>query len=185
MLHTVVLSDGEPCRVRQLGLFEIDGVGRQIVGPYRYSLLLATGAIVEDEYDLRALDEIPEPPDIPPNEIEAGSVEWYQLQEFSTYQAAMSHEKVRIESYQGYCQDITQYILERCLDPEDRQRVLTSDDWLVVYQAALCPELTMEVLSQVLADVFQGFVQWASHFRSPFAYARRWRQNGSLALVGS
>lgn len=185
MLKSVVLSDGEPCRVRQLGLFELDGKGREILGPYKYSMLLITGVVVEDTYDLRSLDEEPEPPSMPPDKIEAGSVEWYQLQEFTTYQAAISHEKTRAESYQDYCLDIAQYILQYCLNPEDRHRVVTEDDWQAVYQAVLCPELTMEGVTACLRDVFYGYLQWASHSRSPFAYARRWRQDGSLALVGS
>lgn len=185
MLKAVTLSDGLPCKVRQLGLFELDGRGREVVGPYRYSLLLATGQITEDEYDIRALDEIPQPPDKPLKEIEQGSDEHFQLQEYDTYLAALAHEKTRIESYHGYAADITTYILTNCLDEADRQRVVTEDDWHVVYQASLVPELTMEVLAQTLGSVFQGFLWWAGDLRRAFDYGRRGRESRLAAPVGN
>lgn len=184
-LKIVILSDGLPCKVRQLGLFELDNVGREVLGVYKYTLLLATGQIVEDEYDIRALTYTPTAPDIPIEEINPNSPEHYQLKEFETYQCALAWEKQRIESYQGYCLDVTQYILEHCLNPEDRQRVITPEDWETVYQASLVPELTMEVLSQVLANVFQGFLRWASDPGRPFNYLKRRGQISSPALVGS
>lgn len=157
-MPVVVLSDGEPCKVRQLGLFELDGKGREIIGPYRYTLLLASGQIVEDEYDIRALTYTPTKPEMPPEQIKQGSPEWYQLQEFDTYQAAIVHEKLRIESYEGYVNDIAAYILTTCVDPADRNRIVTVMDWDKVQAAALVPELTLEGLADCLASTFPGFV---------------------------
>ena len=74
-MTTIVLSDGLPCEVRRLGLFELDGKGRDVLGVYRYTLLLATGQIVEDEYDIRALDYVPTPPDMPASEVQPQSPE--------------------------------------------------------------------------------------------------------------
>lgn len=152
----IILSDNLPCKVRQLGLFELDGKGREVLGIYRYSLLLATGQIVEDEYDIRALDYTPTPPDKPANEIAPQSSEWYQLQDFETYRAALAHEKLRIESYEGYLNDIAQYILDNCLSEEDRRRIIEVDDWNKITQAALVPYLTEEGLRECLAQTFQG-----------------------------
>lgn len=154
----LTLSDGLPCKVRQLGLFELDGKGREVLGVYRYSLLLATGQVVEDEYDIRALDYTPTPPDKPANEIAPQSSEWYQLQDFETYRAALAHEKLRIESYEGYLNDIAQYILENCLAEEDRQRIIEVEDWNKITQAALVPYLTEEGLRECLAQTFQGYI---------------------------
>lgn len=161
----VTLSDNLPCKVRQLGLFELDGVGREVLGVYRYSLLLATGQVVEDTYDLRALTYTPTPPDKPANEVIPQSSEWYQLQEFETYRAALAHEKLRIESYEGYVEDIAHYILDSCILPEDKNRLkvvtdekgnIIENDWQKVYLAALVPQLTEEGLAQCLRDTFQG-----------------------------
>lgn len=154
----IILSDNLPCKVRQLALFELDNKGREVLGIYRYSLLLATGQIVEDEYDLRALDYTPTLPDKPINEIIPNSPEWYQLQEFETYRAALAHEKLRIESYEGYVEDIKDYILENCISKEDKNRLAEKEDWQKVYLAALVPQLTEEGLAQCLRDTFQSYV---------------------------
>jgi hypothetical protein len=154
----VTLSDNQTCKVRRLGLFELDGVGREILGPYRYSLLLATGMVVEDTYDLRALTYTPTKPDKPANEIEQGSAEWFQLQDFDTYTAALAHEKLRIESYEGYVSDIAAYILNNCLSQDDRNRVINASDWDTVYTAAIVPQLTEEGIAATLRDTFPGFI---------------------------
>lgn len=185
MAHrAITLSDGLPCHVRQLGLYELNGKGREILGPYRYSLLLATGQIVEDEYDLRALDYTPQAPDKPVGEVENGSIDWYDLQEYETYLAALAHEKLRIESYHGYVQDVIDYILANCVGEADRARIVTADDWDKIYQAALVPELTLEDITRCLGDVFRGFLQWTAHNGRPFWHLRRRGPGGNGAPVG-
>lgn len=159
MYKTVILSDNLPCKIRPLGLFELDGKGREVLGVYRYSLLLATGQVVEDEYDIRALTYTPTPPDRPANEIEPNSPDWYQLQDFETYRAALAHEKLRIESYEGFVNDITAYILANCVAAADRERIVTPEDWDAVQLAALVPQLTEEGIAQTLRETFQGVIQ--------------------------
>lgn len=169
---TITLSDGLPCKVRVLGLFELNGKG-EILGPYRYSLLLATGQVVEDEYDLRALDYVPKPPDKPVEEIQQGSLDWYELQEYETYLCALAHEKKRIESYHTYVNETVNYILANCVASDDLGRIVMPEDWDRVYQAALVPQLTMEGLRQCLADTFRGFLSWAGDTRRAFGHLRR------------
>lgn len=157
-MPTVILSDNQPCNVRQLGLFELDGKGREVLGVYRYSLLMATGQIVEDEYDIRALTYTPTMPNKPFDEIKQGTSEWYQLQEFETYRAALAHEKKRIESYEDYLNDIALYILENCISQDDKKRVVELEDWDKVIKAALVPHLTEGGLRRCLAETFQGYI---------------------------
>lgn len=185
MYKTIVLSDGLPCRVRQLGLFELDGKGREILGPYRYSLLLATGQIVEDEYDIRALTYTPTPPPIPANEVIQNSPEWFQLREYETYRAALAHEKLRIESYEGYAGDIVQYILTNCVSEEDRQRIIEPDDWKKVYRAALVPQLTEEGFRRCLAETFQGYLWQEGDIRGATANSQGQGQGSGFAAVGA
>ena len=154
----VKLSDGLECKVRQLGLFELDGKGRDVLGVYRYTLLLASGQFTEDESDVRALTYTPTRPDVPIEQIVPNSPEWYQLQDFDTYTAALVHEKLRIESYEGYVNDIAQYILTHCLSPDDANRIVTADDWDKVSLAAIVPELTLEEVATCLANTFQGII---------------------------
>lgn len=156
MHKTVVLSDGEPCKVRVLGLFELDSIKAEILGPYSYSILTVTGQVIEDTYDLRALEEIPIKPanDNP----EPGTTEWKQLQEYETYLAALAHEHKRIESYANHLNEVAAYILANCLDESDRQRVVEPDDWRKIQEATLVPMLTEAVLTETLARTFPGLV---------------------------
>lgn len=181
----ILPSDNLPCKVRQLGLFELNGKGRELLGPYKYSLLLATGQVVEDEYDIRALDEIPRPPKVAKEDIKPGSPEWYQLEEYETYTCAIAHEKKRVESYHGYVDDIIAYILENCISPEDRTRIISPGDWEMVYQAVFVPELTMEVISATLRDVFQGFLWWTGDTRRHFRHLQWSGQGGGAGSVGA
>lgn len=180
---TVTLSGGESCRVRQLSLFELDNKARQIIGPYKYSILLATGQVVESEYDLRALEAIPVKPDKPALEIENGSPEWYQLQEYETYLAAMAHEQTRIESYEGYVNDIAEYILSRCV--EDSSVILNDDDWQKVYQAALVPQLTEEGISDTLRVTFPGYIWQPGDFGRVAIGSTGQGQDGGHQNVGA
>lgn len=158
MVKTVILADGQPCRVRQLGLFELDGKGRDILGPYRYTMLSAVGVFLEDEYVLPTDSaDIPVRPDKPVNELTPEEQE--ELRAYETYLAALAHEKKRIESYEGFVGDVAEYVLYNCLSPEDRNRIIEPEDWDAIYSAALVPQLTLEGLAGCLADTFPGFIQ--------------------------
>lgn len=156
MFKTVLLSDNQPCKVRVLGLFELSDVAPKILGPYRYSMLLATGDVVEDEYHFPAMP--PAEPETPVEECEPNSYEYSQWQEYNTFQAAMAHEKKRTESYEEYLRTVAAYIYNNCISEEDRARVIKPEDWTRIQQAATVPQLTEEVIAQTLRDTFQGFI---------------------------
>lgn len=155
MLKVVVLSDGEQCRVRQLGLFELDGKGRDLIGPYKYTMLSVMGVFLEDEYILPTDPaDIPVKPDKPVNELTPEEKE--ELLAYETYLAALAHEKERIKSYEDHVGDVAEYILSACLDPADRNRVVTQEDWEKIHVAAVTEELTAEVIRDTLSNCFQG-----------------------------
>lgn len=158
MIKTVVLSDGLPCEVRQLGLFELDGMASEILGPYRYSILTATGQIIEDEYDLRALTYTPQPPDMPLDQIKPNSNEYKQQRDYDTYLAALAHEKERFKSYENYVNEIAAYIATNCVSQDDSKRLVSVDDWRRIYAAALVPQLNEEGLAQCLRQTFQSVI---------------------------
>ena len=158
----VTLSDGLPVEVRQLGLFELDNKGREILGPYVYTMLSATGQFIEDEYVIPTEpDDIPQPPE-KPNTPEGQE----QLRAWETYQAAIAHEKKRIESYEGWVSDIAHYILENCVQPEDRNRII-ADDWKRIRLAAVVPELTESGVADTLKATFPGLVWEFGNTRRP------------------
>lgn len=185
MHKTITLSDNQPCDVRQLGLFELDGVGRELIGPYKYQLLMATGQILEDEYDLRAFDTPPKPPEGEPATIEQGSWEWFRLQEFETYQMAIAHEKDRLASYEGHLSDISHYILHNCISADDRNRIITAYDYQAVYQAAIVPLLTEEVIADILRSTFQSVLRWQANFGISYYWFKRARQVVGDSVMGA
>lgn len=156
MFKTVILSDQQSCKVRVLGLFELSGVAPEPLGPYRYSLLLATGEVVEDEY---IFPKTPPPePTKPFEECEPNSTEYFGWMEYNAYQAALAHERERTRDYERYLRDINRYILENCLEEQDQSRVITDTDWQKIQKAATVPQLTEEVLADTLRDTFQGII---------------------------
>lgn len=157
MKKTVTLSDGLPCEVRQLGLFELDEAGGELLPPFRYQILLASGIIVEDEYDLARLTEIPYPPD--EKKFTKDSLEWQQQQrEYDTYTAALAHEKKRYESYEDYINLIAKYVIDNCLNSDDKIRLITPGDFQTVYAIALVPQLDAEGLARCLRQTFQSLI---------------------------
>lgn len=156
MFKTVTLSDQKPCKVRVLGLFELSDVASEPLGPYRYSLLLATGEIVEDEYIFPKTP--PAEPGKPFDKCEPNSTEYFGWMEYNAYQAAMAHERERTRDYERYLREINRYVLEKCLEEQDQGRITTDTDWQKVQAAAIVPQLTEEVLADTLRETFQGFV---------------------------
>jgi len=148
----VTLSDGQPCRVRCLGLFELDAVGPDIPGPYRYQILTYTGQVFEAEYPLPDT-----PPDKPDDEQpEPNSVEWRQLQDYETYLCALAHEEARTRAVEDWLNNCATYILERCLDEADRARLVDPDDYQAVYAAAAVPRLKLEDIGAALRATFRA-----------------------------
>jgi len=144
------LSDGEPCPVRCLGLFELDAVGPALPGPYRYQLLTYTGQVYEAEYPLP--DEPPEKPEDP--EPEQGSIEWRNLQDYETYLCALAHEEARVQAVEDWLDNCAAYILEHCI--EDPRRLVEPEDYEAVYAAATVPKLRMDDIEAALAQTYRA-----------------------------
>lgn len=155
----VILSDGKPCRVRRLGIFELDGVGPALVGPFRYKFNLANGQEVEEEYDISNITRPPQHPGVPENEIEERSPQWWALLEWQTYKAAVEHERKRVASVNEYVRTVSAYIAKHAISELDRQRIVDDADWQAVYEVALVPQITVERLRQAF-DIHFG-----AHFK--------------------
>lgn len=155
MNKSVILSDGQICKVRVLGLFELDVISSPL-GPYTYSILTATGDVIEDEYIFP--EEPPKEPDKPIEECQENDYEYHQWQEYNTYQAALAYEKKRTQDYERYLREINLYILNNCLDENDRLRIIEQSDWQKIQNAAVVPQITEEAIADTLRSTFQGFI---------------------------
>jgi hypothetical protein len=161
LLKTILLSDNQPCEARVLGLFELADNAPELLGGYTYTILTITGEMLTVEYDLRNPELKLNPPRIPDNtNPEPNTSDWHELKRWHIHQAALLHEKARLESYERHLAFIATYIVNHCLRGDDRQRIVTPDDYDELCRAVLVPQLTEEVLSRELDGFFQSILQW-------------------------
>lgn len=139
--------------MRRLGLFEMDDIPKDISGPYTYTVHLLGGDDFEMTYDIEAaLETPPEKPALSIEEALDGSPEYYQWKDWLRFQEALAHQSKMFEGYAEYCERVAIYVRENCL-PDDVQ-IETADDWEAIYNAALCPQVTLEDIKTAMAHNF-------------------------------
>lgn len=144
--------------MRRLGLFEIDDIPKDIPGPYSYTVHLLGGDDYEMPYDIEsAMETPPEEPSIPLEEAIAGEPEYYDWQNWLRHQEALAHQAKIYEAYALYCERVAQYIRENCL--EEGLVIDNPDDWALVYNAALCPQVTQADIQAAMSQTFGA--RWA------------------------
>ncbi|MEE8389785.1 MAG: hypothetical protein V3S14_03180 [Anaerolineae bacterium] len=152
------MNDGQKVQVRRLGLFEIDDIPKDIPGPYTYTVHLLGGDDYEMTYDIEAaLETPPEKPSIPLEEAIAGEPEYYGWQNWLRHQEALEHQTKVYEAYAEYCERVAVYVRENCLD--EGLGIETPEDWDLIYNAALCPQVTMEDIQGAMTHTFGA--RWA------------------------
>lgn len=156
MPDDIVLSDGEECHVTTLGIFEIDSIPLPDLGPFTYEMEMVTGDKKEVELDLSKFEELPEKPDIPESEIVEGTPAWYKLRTWQLVQAALMHNRRRIEDAHEYAESVLNLILDKCIAEEDLPRIKTIDDFRKVSWEALVPPLSREILAKILRTSFRA-----------------------------
>lgn len=156
VVSRVILSDGKECRVRALGLFELDGIPRPDAGPFTYQMTMLGGEVKQAEFDLDAWDEPPVKPDIPEHRIREKTEAWYDMRDYQLYQAAEAHRDKQARDLIAYCEAAAAYVRDHCIDPEDVPRIVTEEDWEAVYRAALVPPLTHQLLADTLRNTYSA-----------------------------
>lgn len=163
MLKTVTLSDGGPCEVRILGLYELDSVPFDDPGEFQYEYQISQNQVVKKTYTLRDWSEAPEKPAVPKELCEAGSYEWAQWGAHDLYQAVLQHRWLQIEKAEEHAHGVAKYIIANCLSEQYRARMRTPGDLEAVMQAALVAEETAEDLARAMADTFQIDLGWPAY----------------------
>lgn len=131
----------------------MDDIPKDIPGPYTYVVDLLGGDSFEMVYDIE--DALANPPQQPATAIEEaldGSPEYYQWKEWLRFQEALDHQSKMFEGYAEYCERVAVYVRENCL-PDDVQ-IETAEDWEAIYNAALCPQVTLEDIKTAMAHNF-------------------------------
>jgi hypothetical protein len=131
-------------------------VGPTLVGPFTYKFKLANDEEVEVDYDISKISVPPQHPGVPESEITEGTPQWHALLEWQTYKAAVQHEQKRLASAIEYVIAVSKYIADHALAPDEHRRILDEADWRNVYEAALVPQLTYEVLAKTFEDYFSA-----------------------------
>ena len=153
MEKEIKLSDGNPCTVRILGLFELDDVAPENApGPFYEKLEGVEGNTVSRLYV---------PPEIPPEEPKQARSEakensqlWEAWVEYDTYQLYLEHRRSEAEFVNQYAEESKKAILDLCLIQDDRNRVVDLDDWRKIHTTALSAQLTEEDIAVVLRNNF-------------------------------
>ena len=154
-----ILLDGQPVEVRRLRFLELeDKVPYLDPGLYIHTYTVE-GHPQQVAYGLQDYEVIPERPKTPLSEAQANSYEAALWEQYNLHRAVLTHEQKRTEIREQYLVDCARYILANCLDPFDRDRIVTSDDFDTIYRLALCPEVTEEDIIACLASTFQGYVE--------------------------
>ena len=162
----ITLEDGSEIEVRRLGIFELDNLMPDPVGPFTYKMKTLTGKEYDVEFDPNTYDEPPQKPDKAEHEVEENSSEWYQLLDWQLYQASIAHNHRRVEAMDEYNELVARYIINSCVKPEDVNRIVTEEDWERVYSAALVPQLTVELLEKTLGKTYEATFDGQSIFKA-------------------
>lgn len=149
----VYLSDNKPFRVPRLGIFELDTVKPDPMGPFTYKINVL-GKQHDAIFDIHAWDTPPEKPQTPKHEVEENSSDWYAWNDYELYQAGVLHERRKEEQMTTFLEETATYILSKC--PDDTNRIVTGEDWKKVYETALVPPLTVQILADTLTRSYQA-----------------------------
>ncbi len=154
-LTEITLSDGEKCQVRRLGIFELDAIQPPDTRPFVYTEKLGGNEITRP-FDVAAWEKPPAMPTPEQMAAQPGTVPYYHYFEWSLYWAATYKAKENKEDVKRYCKDVAAYILDTCISPEDKKRIVTADDFRLVWAAALVPQLSLEDLAMSLEYTFRA-----------------------------
>jgi hypothetical protein len=104
-----------------------------------------------------AIQSPPEKPSIPLEEAVAGEPEYYLWQNWLRHEEALAHQVKVYEAYAAYCERVAAYIRSNCLEAD--VVIDNADDWGLIYNAALCPQVTMEDVQNAMTHTFGA--KWA------------------------
>lgn len=145
----IELSTGKT-NIKKLALFELDDLTPESLGLFTYKTKVLD-LEYEIEFNLAGYDE---PPTRPTGDIEVNTQAWFDLNDYNLYHAAILHNKRREKTVEVYYERVAKHILAKCID--DVSLIVTEQDWVKVYDAALVKPLTMEKIAEVLHKTYNA-----------------------------
>lgn len=188
-MTTIVFSNGTLADIEKLGLFELDRLKPEPMGPFTYKT-----TILDKEYDvefrLDHWDNMPEKPDIPESEIEPDSREADELKTWKLYQAALEHERKRKRQMVDFLNRVVEFIIERHSDLIPH--IKTQEDWEKLYEAVLVEPVTADLLTRILKetysahfdgqDIFDAMANFAEDHAGQYDNIRLWENQLMLEM---
>lgn len=158
MIVKIKLSDGKPCQVRQLGIFELDPVvPAEELGPFFYEVTMMDGSKAKEIYTVDSLARPPAEPKIPRHEVQPKTRAFEEWLEYDTYKAALAHYEHQHVVTERYNEAVRKYILTNALvNRADIQRIVTADDWHEFFTNALIAEVDENLIAYVLDINFKA-----------------------------
>lgn len=148
----IPLSSGKNFKVRQLGLFELDNLMPDSIGPFTYKMTIL-GKEHDVEFDIGTYETPPEKPEKNVSDIVEFTPEHDQLLDWQLYNAAKYHNEQRLVRTNEFYDKVKAYIVEQaCVD--NPNLIITIEDWRKVYDAALVPQLTLELIAKTLTNTY-------------------------------
>ncbi len=156
MEQVIYLTDGNECRVKRLGIFELDQIKPAISGPFTYKMKTLTGQEYDVEFDLASYPAPPVKPDIPEGGLVENTGPWFEYLDWQRYQAAESYQQQKKRSLEAYYREVISYILKHCVQEADVLRIVGEEDWRRIYEAALVPQLSLDDLRKALEHTYNA-----------------------------
>ena len=149
-------SSGKSITVRRLTVFELDSkVPHEPSGPYTYTVHYH-GRDYEEIFDMRQPRKKPEGISMEEAELDEKHPAFYLWREWLRWREALLHYSRQYDDYDAHCKRVREYIISRCVREEDLDLIDTSEDYRVVYHAALCPQVTKGDIERIMRSSFRG-----------------------------
>ncbi len=141
--------------VRRLGIFELDAIRPPDTRPFVYSEKIGGNEITRP-FDVAAWEKPPAMPTPEQMAAQPGTVPYYFYFEWSLYWAATYKAIENKADVKRYCKDVADYIMTTCISSDDKARIVTGEDFRLVWSAALVPQLSLEDLAMSLEYTFRA-----------------------------
>ncbi len=145
---TILPSDQKPIEVLVIPLYALENIGPHDIGDFTYKVRTLLGETFEQIYPLASRLENP-PPEPKPDEDDT----WI-LTERERYQGALAHNQKRHELDEERTLNKARELINRCIKPEDRDRLITLADYDAAYEACMPEEVAGGSIAQILREFF-------------------------------
>lgn len=150
-MEKVTTEAGDEIEVRRLRLYELDeNVPRPDIEPYTIVIDALNGRF-RQLFDMAVPRE---KPSVPLEDTKEQTPAWYKWRTYYRYQEGLVYTHEQNQLTEKYLRDVSMYVFRTCVSDDQKDLVLSADDFLLVHAAALAPEVSVDTLKYVTAQIF-------------------------------